>query len=128
MAFGLTACKEQPQKVDAAKPTEAPKTEVIRSLVQRAAEQTIPDPSLTALDFEVPCPLTDLDVRCAALIAKAKELGGSAVEALRDNDQQRRIAVQLPGNSVAAFRVAAGAPVVGSTSEKESFDVTLKAP
>lgn len=124
----LGGCKEEPKKAAGGDAPRSPNTEAIRGLVERAAEQTLPAPSLAALDFEVPCPFADLDVRRDALIAKAKELGGSAVEGLRDGDRQRRLAVQLPGSSVAAFRLAAGAPVVGSTAEKESFDVTLKAP
>lgn len=126
LATLLSGCKEEPKKP--APPSSPPNTEAIRGLVERAAEQTLPAPSLATLDFEVPCPLADLDVRRDALIAKARELGGSAVEGLRDSDKERRLAVRLPGSAVAAFRTAAGAPVVGSTSEKESFDVTLKAP
>lgn len=121
----LAACNEQPKP----KPSEPPKTEVIRTLVERAAEQSIPAPSLTALDFEAPCGFDQLDLRRDALIAKARELGGNAVEGLRANDRERRIAVSLPGSAVAAFRAYAGvAPATGAIDAKESFDVNLKAP
>lgn len=126
--LALGACERQPSVTVKPTTTPEPKTEAIRSLVERAAEQSIPAPSLAALDFELPCPLADLDVRRDALIAKAKELGGSAVEGLRDDERQRRIAITLPGKSVAEFRKSANAPVLGSENEKESFDVTLKAP
>ncbi len=111
-------------------PASGASEESLRGAVERAAVQALPPPAAMAdFDFEVLCAADQLDLKRDALLAKARELGGTAIEGLRDSERVRRISLKLPGSAVAPFRAYAGvAPGTVPPGEREIFDVTLRAP